>query len=208
MTKKLMMSWNDRFALIDHFAPSDNQACAVFGLSQSELETARDLRAAGTFASTPNFDVTQYTSVFSADNMPVAISNPVPVAPPTVVVKPAVATQVTTRVREERPVTAIQPKGTATTHAKPETASRKVKEPQKRGRKGDKITRALTAVPTTPTPVDAFIAEHGVSLAVLRQSKRFMASMDAATIASIGKINVRQDKTSHQLMIWREVEGA
>jgi viroplasmin and RNaseH domain-containing protein len=95
---------------------------------------------------------------------------------------------------------------TATTHAKPETATKKVKEPQKRGRKGDKITVALTAIPLVPVSVDSFINQYGVSLAVLRQSKRFIAKLDTATQASIGQVNVRQDKTTKQLMIWRETK--
>jgi hypothetical protein len=46
--------------------------------------------------------------------------------------------------------------------------------------------------------------QHGVSLAVLRQSKRFLAKLDPAIVATIGRINVRQDKATKQLMIWRD----
>ena len=93
---------------------------------------------------------------------------------------------------------------TATTHAKPETASKPAKQLKKRGRKGDKIFKALAAVPTTQMSVDTFIAQHDVSLAVLRQAKRFVATLDPAQAVAIGKINVRQDKTTKKLMIWRE----
>lgn len=192
---KLQLSWNERFALIDHYSPSDEQVCAVFGLSKDELATARDLRAAGTFSSSPSFDATPYAEVFTSAVVPAATSTPTPVAPVVPVVVKANPTVST------KPVV-------ATTHARPETATRRIKEPQKRGRKGDKITRALSAVPTTPVPVESFITEYGVSLAVLRQSKRFIAAMDAVTAATIGKVNVRQDKATHQLMIWREVEGS
>lgn len=175
---KTNMSWGDRFALIDHYKPEDTAVCAAFGLSQDELDIARTLRSSGTISSSQStLDVAKYSQVFST-----------PAA--TLTTQPAVAT--TTK------------KGNATTHTRPETASKKVKEPQKRGRKGDKIARALAAVPTTQVPVETFMTQHGVSLAVLRQSKRFIEKLDAATQATIGKINVRQDKASKQLMIWRE----
>lgn len=183
------LSWNDRFALIDYFLPSDAQICVAFGLTQDELDTARDLRSAGTFKNTPNFDYEQHVGIFNV-NVPEVVA-PAPVITPITRPKPAV-------------VTSVRPQPTATVHAKPECATRRIKEPQKRGRKGDKIIRALQAVPTSPIPVDSFIAEHGVSLAVLRQSKRFIEGMDAGTAKTIGRVNVRQDKTTRQLMIWRE----
>lgn len=200
----LQLSWNERFALIDRYSPTDEQVCAVFGLSADELATARDLRAAGTFSSSPNFDATPYAEVFTSVVVPATtITTRVGTAPTSV----AVPTATPKADVEKINIPTTAPKATAaTTHARPETASRRVKEPQKRGRKGDKITRALTAVPTTPVPVESFIAEHGVSLAVLRQSKRFIAAMDAATASTIGKVNVRQDRATHQLMIWRELE--
>lgn len=179
------LSWNDRFALIDYFMPSDAQACVAFGLTQDELDTARDLRSAGTFKSSPNVDFDQFTGIFNVVVPEVPTPAPAPIRP--------IVTKSVTR-----------PQPTATVHAKPESATRRPKEPQKRGRKGDKITKALQAVPTAPMSVDAFIAEHGVSLAVLRQSKRFIEGMDAATAKAIGRVNVRQDKATRRLMIWRE----
>lgn len=181
-------SWNDRFALIDYFLPSDPQICVAFNVTQDELDTARDLRTAGTFKNTPNIDCSQYTGIFNV------VVPEVPTVVPSVIC-PAIAKPVAPPAR---------PHPNVTVHTKPETATRRIKEPQKRGRKGDKITKALQAVPLTPTSVDSFIAEHGVSLAVLRQSKRFIEGMDAATARTIGRVNVRQDKTTRQLMIWRE----
>ena len=181
------LSWNDRFALIDYFLPSDAQACVAFGLTQDELDTARDLRSAGTFKSSSNIDFAQFNGIFNV------VVPEIPTPPPAPI-RPVAA----------KPVTVSRPQPTATVHAKPESATRRIKEPQKRGRKGDKITKALQAVPMAPMSVDAFIAEHGVSLAVLRQSKRFIEGMDAATAKAIGRVNVRQDKATRQLMIWRE----
>lgn len=99
----------------------------------------------------------------------------------------------------------LSAKSSATTHTKPETATKTLKSPQKRGRKGSKIYQAFQAVTTTPVSVDLFIKQHNVSLAVLRQSKRFIAKLDSSAVHKIGTINVRQDKKSKQLMIWREV---
>lgn len=183
------ISWNDRFALIDYFLPSDAQACVAFGLTQDELDTARDLRSAGTFKSSSDVDFGQFEGIFN-------VVVPEVQAPPPVMVRPVIA----------KPAPVARPQPTTSVHTKPETATRRVKEPQKRGRKGDKITKALQAVPTAPMSVDTFIAEHGVSLAVLRQSKRFIEGMDAATAKAIGRVNVRQDKNTRQLMIWRETE--
>lgn len=162
---KLNLSWSDRFALINRYQPTDEQVCTTFGLTQDELNTARDLAASGTFRANPNFDFSRFDNVFTK--------------PPEV--------------------------QTPAAFAKPESASKRVKVPQKRGRKGDKIITAFKAVPTTQMPVDAFIEQHGVSLAVLRQSKRFLSKLDAETVSQIGKINVRQDKASKKLMIWREL---
>ena len=184
---KLTMSWGDRLAVIDHFSPTDGQICSVFGVTQDELETARTLRAAGTFAATPDLDVSKYSNVF--------VSSDIPSTQPT---------------RGNVHMNTISKTPSATTHtmpdtvAKPETASKPVKQPQKRGRKGDKILKALQSVPTAQMPVDTFIQQHGVSLAVLRQAKRFVAGLDPSQAQSIGKINVRQDKATKKLMIWRE----
>lgn len=184
---KLTMSWGDRLAVIDHFSPADGQACAVFGVTQDELDTARSLQAAGTFIATPNLDVSKYSNVF--------VSSDVPSTQPT---KGTV--HMNTGIKTPSATTHTMPD----TLSKPETASKPVKQPQKRGRKGDKILKALQSVPTTQMSVDAFIQQYGVSLAVLRQAKRFVAGLDPAQAQTIGKINVRQDKATKKLMIWRE----
>ena len=82
---------------------------------------------------------------------------------------------------------------------KPVTATKPTKTPKKRGRKGDKIAKAFLAVPTDPTDAEAFAAEHSVSMAVLKQSKRFDKS-------GLPPVKVRKDKASGKMMIWREGE--
>jgi hypothetical protein len=61
-------------------------------------------------------------------------------------------------------------------------------EQKKRGRKGDKIANAFMAVPVLPTPIAEFMATHGVSLAVLRQSKRF----DTTELAESRPVRVKK----------------
>lgn len=184
---KLTLSWSDRFAVIDRFNPTDSQACAAFGVTQDELDTARDLRAAGTFIASPNLDTSKFSNIFAVSNLP--------------------STNTTRGTIHMNPNAKTS---TATTHSiadntsLPETASKPTKKPMKRGRKGDKILKALQSVPTVQMPVDQFIQQSGVSLAVLRQSKRFVAKFDPSQAQSIGKINVRQDKATKKLMIWRE----
>lgn len=183
---KIALSWADRFALIEHFKPTEEQICNAFGITGDELAVANSMRAAGTFKASTTLDVAKYASVFTADG------------------GPSVATVAPTATAG----TGKNKVSGATTFARPESASKKAKVPQKRGRKGDKIAVALASVPTTQVPVETFMQQHGVSLAVLRQSKRFLSKMPAEQAAQIGKICVRQDKGSKQLMIWREVASA
>lgn len=172
------LSWADRFALVDHYAPTDSAIMSTFNLTNDELTTARQLRASGTFSASKTLDCASYAGIF-ADS----------------------ASTVATPVVNAQPNPAV--KGGSTTHAKPESAAKRVKTPQKRGRKGDKITSALMSATATPVPVSDFMKQHNVSLAVLRQAKRFIEKMDADTQAKIGKVVVKQDKTTKQLMIWK-----
>lgn len=75
---------------------------------------------------------------------------------------------------------------------------------KKRGRKGSKIQQALLAVPKSPVNINSFMTQHGVSLAVLRQSKRFVAGLDPAVQERIGTVHVKQDKSTKTLTIWRD----
>lgn len=181
-SKHSVLSWADRFALIDHFQPTDVQVCNVFGLSNDELETARELRQAGTFGVANMFDANKYGNPFTASASTGSTDRPTKAKPATIHTKPA------------------------GDDVKPETATKRAKVPQKRGRKGDKIQLALMAVPTTPVSVDDFRKQHGISLAVLRQSKRFISKMEKPVQEQIGEVKVRQDKDTKVLMIWREAK--
>lgn len=79
----------------------------------------------------------------------------------------------------------------------PETATKVLKEPKKRGRKGNKIAKAFKEIPTNPVNFEEYAAEHQVSPNVLRQIKRHDRYSDT------GKVFVRKNKTTKTMMIWR-----
>lgn len=166
-------TWNDRLTLINHYKPTDEQACSVFGITQPELEIARNQLKSGVFTLSKTLDVASYGSLFASSEADVST-----------------VTSTKAPQRTKSTVTA--------TKAAPESATAKVREPKKRGRKGDKITQAFSSIPTSPTNADEFAKAHGVSIAVLRQSKRFDS-------VGGGNVKVKKDKTSKALMIWREV---
>jgi len=84
---------------------------------------------------------------------------------------------------------------------KAQTASKRTKEPQKRGRKGNKIETAFANIPDTPVPFDDFAEQYDVSTAVLRQSKRFDKFPER------GQIHIKKDKGTGQTMIWRQTSS-
>lgn len=175
MSKGKTFTWNDRLTLIRDLKPTDAQACAAFGISQPELDVARSQLRAGVFSYNDELDTESYTTLFASLEAPSEGSSTV-----TSTASPVRASTVTS------------------TKAAPETASKTTHEPKKRGRKGDKITQAFTAIPATPVAAEEFAKQHGVSIAVLRQSKRF------DTVGS-GTVKVKKDKATKTLMIWREV---
>ena len=67
------------------------------------------------------------------------------------------------------------------------------------GAKPSKITKAFDAITTTPQSVDSLIESYDVSLAVLRQSKRFDKN-------NAGRIHIRKDKATGTLMVWRVLD--
>lgn len=173
------LSWNDRLTLINRYQPSDTDACKAFGVSQSELDVARTQLKAGVFSLSPDLDVDSYGHLFTS---------------PTASTDADDSTVTSTKSTARRTGSTSTTKGTVA----PETATKTVREAKKRGRKGDKILKAFSSIPTTPVSADDFAKTHGVSIAVLRQSKRFDQTK------STGTVRVKKDKTSKTLMIWRE----
>ena len=58
------LSWSDRFALVDHYNPTDDAIMEAFDLTAKELETARQLRSSGTFTASSTIDVDSYDGIF------------------------------------------------------------------------------------------------------------------------------------------------
>lgn len=173
MSKSRNLSWNDRLTIINHFKPSDAEVIRAFGISQNELDVARTQLKTGVFSIDPSLDVESYGSLFAATDTGSTVTS-----------------------------TAAPARKTGSTSiSKPESATAKAREPKKRGRKGDKILKAFTSIPATPVVAEEFAKEHGVSIAVLRQSKRFDLSQSAGTV------RVKKDKGTKTLMIWREEEA-
>lgn len=159
-------NWRDKLAVINEFKLSNAAAVQLFGTTEAELVTARGLVEKG-MLSIPVLDAAQRARW-------------VPIVGTAAIVKAPVQTTIT-----------VAPNTTA----KPTT--RKMPVPgAKRGRSGNKIITALNAIPTTPQPIDAFIAAHGISKTVLRQSKRFL---DSAI-----KVSIKKDKATGIEMICRK----
>lgn len=175
--KTHLLSWNDKFTLINKYQPDDQTICKVFNLSQSELQTAKQLHTLGMFQINKQLDTAKYGDLFTTQ-VPIFVDT-----------------------------TPNHIKDNTQHSISPETATKRTKLPkipQKRGRKGDKILNAFLAVTSEPQDAEEFAKQHGVSLAVLRQSKRFIETMSDEHKSQIGKIFVKQDKTTKTLNIWRE----
>lgn len=171
MTK---LTWPERFALIDHYKPSDAQICTSFKINPSDLHMARQLRTVGTLSASNTFDAPAHGNPFTAP----------------------VTETVTSTKRSTSPVSS---KTTSDVSAPPrETASKKVVAPKKRGRKGTKISAAFSAIPATPVDLTQFASQYNVSIPVLRQSKRF------DTAPELGTVRVKVNKDNGNLEIWRE----
>lgn len=177
MSKRLQ--WGERLALMDHFGVGDEEACEVFGIEQEELEAARSMQAvSNAFPVRDDLDVASYKNLFSGADVTAAKK---PIATAKASTKPtATKSSTTTSIR------------------KPQTATKKTPIKKKRGRNGDKIVNAFRAIPhDKPTDAEKFATTHSVSIAVLRQSKRF------DTVGG-GVVHVKKDKATKTLMIWRD----
>ena len=178
MSKRLQ--WGERLALMDHYGVGDEEACEVFGIEQEELEAARDMQTVSkAFPVRDDLDVESYRNLFSGNTV-------------TAAKKPTTAKSITSK------TTSTKKSSTTTTIRKPETATKKTPIKKKRGRNGDKIVNAFRAIPhDQPTDAEKFAKTHHVSIAVLRQSKRFDK-------VGGGIVHVKKDKATKTLMIWRD----
>lgn len=163
------LSWADRFGIVERMdeTPSNADICRVFKVTEDELGQARELLDRGVLRTNPRVNHEFYSLFFKGQT---------PEFP-----------KVTQRVRvlplppdnEERRLFASQNKAV-----------------RPRGRKSNNIDLAFKAIPTTPTDVEKFAEKHRVSVAVLRQHKRF----DKCS----GTVFVRKNKDTGITEVWRE----
>lgn len=161
------LSWVDRFSIIDHLNPTDDAICEVFGVSAYELQAAREVRSHGHLRMASTVNPRSFEEMFMSKKKATESA--------TVITNPA-----------------------AVTKEAPETISKEADGAKaKTGPKTSKIHTAFSNIPGTPTPAEAFSKQYGVSIAVLRQHKRFDST------GQTGRVNVRKDKASGSLMVWR-----
>lgn len=169
------LSWSDRFSILavaNETLPTISEAdiCNVFHVDTEELAIARECLNDGVFKLNTSIDAAFYLPYFRGEE-PVF-----PEVPGRVRTLPEIVSKAIDPA--ERQLFANKPK-------------------QRTGRKGSNISRAFAAIPQTPVPAEEFAAKHRVSMAVLRQYKRFDKE-------NTGQVNVRKDKNTGTIMIWRE----
>jgi len=162
-------NWSDRLAVINEFKLSNAAIAELFHTTDADLALARGLVQKSLLTITP------LSAKDRARWAPFVSS--IPNAAPTV------PTQTTLTVAPSTTVKAPTTRKTPIPGAK-------------RGRTGSKIINALNAIPSTPQPIETFIATYGISKTVLRQSKRFL---DTAI-----KVSIKKDKATGVEMICRK----
>lgn len=179
--------WNERFALIQKYNPTDHEITQAFGIKEAELNTARELLRVGTLVVKKDMDFDAYGNPFENLGQQETVTSTV-VATKKFARIPSVTSTAINSLGQFSPETATKRKATTTSSL----------SSGRRGRKGDKIAKAFQAVPSTPTPIQTFAKQHNISVPVLRQSKRFDLNTE------LGNVRVKMNKESGILEIWRE----
>lgn len=186
MSTSKALSWNDRFALIDKYQPSDEQACNVFQVTQEELDAARTMRDSGTMMSATNIDVDAYHSWFESNDDKTSTST----------------THGSSNTSKGKSTKTSTPKDGSGDKSSAQSATKKQRSTststKSPGRRGSKIAQAFGSLSSEAVDAEEFANTHGVSIAVLRQSKRFDKYPEQ------GKVRVEKDKQAGKLKIWRE----
>lgn len=172
------LSWSDRFSIIAAAKEeipevTEEDILKVFSVDKDEYAMAAECLKDGVFKLNAQIDAAFYIPYFRGE-VP-----EFPELPARVRTLPEVVSKATTP--EERLLFASKPQ-------------------KKSGRTGNNISRAFSAIPTVAVPVEEFAAKHRVSLAVLRQYKRFDKT-------GKGQVNVRKDKETGVIMIWRSTDA-
>lgn len=188
--------WPQRLALIKRFNPTDAQIRQAFACHQPELDTVRSLVASHTLVQDQTFDTEPYNGLFAESTGQPSSDDELQFFK----VQPSTRTPSTAAGFRRR--ASKDSFDDMDCSAKPETANRR--PPEKRGRRGNNIINAFRAIPRTPTPAEDFCQQHNISIHVARQSARFLKTASTEDLNYIGTVFVRKDRTSNQLMIWRD----
>lgn len=173
------LSWSDRFSIIAAAKVelpeiTEEDILKVFGVDKDDYEMASECLADGTFKTNTRIDANFYIPFFRGETP----EFPEPEA--------------RSRTLPELVSKAIDPENRQLFASKPQKRS---------GRKGNNITKAFAAIPNEPIPAEEFAEKHRVSMAVLRQYKRFDKE-------NTGQVNVRKNKDTGIIMIWRSTDAS
>lgn len=167
------LSWADRFGIMSKMSevPSDDELCRVFRVDPNELRLARICLRDKVFRVNTKIDHSLYESVFKGEEVQF----------PTF--------------------------GTTRTRTYPEfneadrvlfASKREEQKSKQKVRRTNNIDLAFKNIPTDPTPVEVYAEQHRVSVAVLRQHKRFDKFQT-------GVVYVKKNKETGVVEIWREI---
>lgn len=171
------LSWSDRFTIIEAAKAeipeiTEEDILKVFAVDKDDYDMASECLSDGVFKVNNRIDANFYIPYFRGE---------VPEYP------------------DAEPRSRTLPVPEEFDPEKRQQFASKNKKPA--GRRGNNISRAFAAIPSTPVPVEEFAKKHQVSLAVLRQYKRFDKE-------GKGQVNVRKDKELGVVMIWRSDDAS
>lgn len=169
----MKFDWPQTLCLIEHFQLSDELSHKLLGTTAEGLAEARLLQQSGAFADPVGFNPAKHHSEVFGT------------------IRKHIKTDAKAATKSEvrSPTKRVATKGSVPT-------------PRPTGSNG-KIATAFKLVPEDPVLASEFCIANDISLAVLRQSRRFISSMDEDVQEQIGTIFVRQDKVTKELMVWR-----
>lgn len=167
------LSWADRFGILHKmsFVPKDDDICRIFRVDANELHLARICLRDHVFRVNTRIHGEFYERLFKGEEVEF---------PPF-------------RNTRERTYPEFSEEDRVLFASRREEQKSKQKV-----RRSNNIDIAFKNIPTEPTPVEPFAEKYRVSIAVLRQHKRFDK-------VQTGPVYVRKNKDTGVIEIWRDV---
>ena len=78
----LALSWSERFALINHYNPTDEQITEAFGVTQDDLDVARYMIGEKLYTPSTKLDVSKFADIFNG-GLRVVVAPTITAAPST-----------------------------------------------------------------------------------------------------------------------------